>query len=86
MYACMYVYIYLLKRSTFWLINFSCVITDTNVWGHLSDASLPMDERENGLIAINVQQQGRCYLLQKQSNKSEGSFEISIKSPFSSKF
>lgn len=62
-------------------MNFSCIITDTSVCDHLSDSLQPMAEIENGLIAINLQQQRRCYLLQKQSNKPEGSFEIFIKVP-----
>lgn len=42
------------------LVNFNCIITDKSVCDHLSNTSQPMAEIENGLVAINLQYQGRC--------------------------
>lgn len=43
-------------------MNFSGILTDT-VWDQLSDSLQSMCETENGLIAINLQQQVRSYLM-----------------------
>lgn len=51
-YACLYIS----PDMKHILVNeFYCTITDTSVCDHLSDASQPMAEIENGLIAINLQ-------------------------------